>query len=122
MRHGYSGMTEVSRVLGCLTGGYSVLTDFIVLLSTLWENSPSCHHGAECQLQIHQGWGEYGSVYTEITCIPALFGSGRLLAELPEGLQCMTNGAKFLAVLMLGLLGTQHYRCSREVLESTEKA
>lgn len=38
------------------------------------------------------------------------------------GLQCMTNGAKFLAVLMLGLLGTEHYRCSREVLETTEKA
>lgn len=85
VRHGYSGMTGLSHVLGCLTRGYSVLTDFIILLSALWENSTSCHHGAECQLQIHQGWCEYGSMHIDITCIPALFGSGRLLAELPEG-------------------------------------
>lgn len=72
MRHGFTGMTALSRVPGCLTGGYSVLTDFIILLSTLWENPPSCHHGAECQLQIHQGWGEYGSMPIEITCISCL--------------------------------------------------
>lgn len=33
----------------------------------------------------------------------------------------MTNGAKFLAVLMLGVLGTEHYRSSRGVLEGTER-
>lgn len=44
---------------GCLTSGYSVLTDFVILFPSLWKNPPSCHHGAECKLQIHQGRGEY---------------------------------------------------------------
>lgn len=97
-----------------------MLTDFVILLSTLWENSPSRHHGAECQLQIHQGWGEYETMHTEITCIPACLGVGDFWLSFLRGLQYMTSGAKFLAVLMLGLLGTEHYRCSREVLETTE--
>jgi len=61
---------------GCVTSGYSLLTDFIILLPTLWKNPPSCHHGAECQLQIHEGWGKYrkcaGVVWKLCVSVPCL--------------------------------------------------
>jgi len=34
----------------------------------------------------------------------------------------MTSGSNFLAVFMLDLLRTEHYRCSMEVLGSSRKA
>ena len=62
-----------------------MLTDFVILFPALWENPPSCHHGTECQLQIHQGWGEYGEgAWIVRRCTPALFGSVRLLAKLSD--------------------------------------
>lgn len=34
------------------------LADSVVLFSSLWEDSSSCHHGAECQFQIFQRHGK----------------------------------------------------------------
>lgn len=59
----------------------------------------------------------------EIACIPAVFGSVRLLAKLSDQAAAYDWWIKLvLAVLMLSLLRTELYRCSVEVLSSSGKA
>lgn len=83
---------------GCLTSAYSQLTDFVVLFPALWENPPSCHHGAECQLQIHQGRGECGVCAESCADLwyRAVFVSARCLAKLSDGAAACDQRIKLL--------------------------
>lgn len=122
VRHGYTVMSGLSHDL-------SVSQVDILCLQTLSFYFPPCGKIPPPVIMVQNVSFRYTKdgvsmglcIQRSLVFLPCL-GVGDFWLSFLRGQQCMTREAKFLPVLMLCLLGIEHYRCSREILGSTEKA